>query len=595
MNDRKKNILLIVLITIDVYLFHLKFGINLPHYTLPLETNPYFSLGDAVAALALVFAVTQLADDSWGLTLRIKGTLKSNAVWLLLALGLATTLTSAMLPQPNSTNISVYNNPLFWQIIAFLSFAAAPFVLRHIGTHRRKLFNKSTAPRYYQVLLAAYSTGDDKRIKAATDIILASLDSVVESIKPKPFKVTLCMRVLNNISKNKPGKSYALWLNKRQVVRMAKKLKTQKEDTSPRQYAYSLFDTALTDKAVSSYIATKRIDFIWSFTQVIIKKRLDSRSLRGGFNSIVSQLFTDSNSYLYRQSEYRGTGRYAPVNNLIFGSKYLAQSFEPIRAWNHMRTGTDIKSEDCVEVFLRALESSIKNDAFNNWQVGESVGLAMYELVEYAQQLIFSSDNALNEHHMALWRIKQFFNRGFLELYSEALKAGNVSDTEKSAPKGEKYRQKSLTATYAESYVDFLGELSRNQQDDMNLHSLVVLSMDELFENADYNGIRNTFNQYAWEAIDNSVGQGFYPAFVSVYLRIMYFKSYKDGAWTKSERAKLMKFVNGELKKKIKARTKMNNKRDYMKDFLLPREMKYDRKKDKFMWTDSAGHLSEFK
>jgi hypothetical protein len=580
MSDRKKNFFLILLIVIDVYLLYLKFGLAIPQYTLPVETSSFFSLGDAVAALALVFAVTQLADESWALTLRIKGRLKSNAVWLLLALGLATTLISAMLPQPANTNISVYKNPLFWQIIAFLCFAASPFVLRHIGRHRRKLFRKSTAPRYYRVLLEAYSTGDDKQIKAATDIILESLDSVVEFIKPKPFKVTLRIRIHSKISKNRLGKKYVQWLNKGQAMRTAKKLEGQKKDTSPTQYAYSLFNTALTDKAVSSYIATSRIDFIWNFTQAIIRKRLDGHSLRGGFNSIVSQLFTNSNSYLYRQSEYQGTGRFAPINNLIFGSKYLAQSFEPIRAWNELGgSSADVKAEEYVQVFLRALESSIKNDAFSNSRVGESIGLAMYELVEYARRLVFSSDDALNEHHMAFWRIEQFFNRGFLELYSDAIKAGKVSDTEKSAPKGEKYRQQSLATTYAECYVDFLGELSRYQKDDMSLHQLVVLSLDELFQNVEYSNMRDRFSEYAWEAIDNSVGKGFYPAFVNVYIRIMYFKRSKEGAWIKAERAKMMKLINGDLKKKIKARAMMNNKHDYMEDFLLPREMKYDRKK----------------
>jgi hypothetical protein len=593
MSNQKKSGLFVILTVVGAYLFYLRFGIAFPHYVLPVNANPYFTLGDAVAALALVFAVSQLADDSWGMTLRIKGRLKSNAVWFLLALGLAATLVSTLLPQPDTTDISVYKNPLFWQIIAFLLFASSPFALRHIGTYRKKLFNKSTAPRYYQVLLAAYSTGDDKQIKTATDIILASLGSVVDSIKPEPFKVTLQMRLLSQISKNKQGKKFAQWLNRLQAKRMREKL--DKEDTSPSHYAYSLFDTALTDKIVSNYIATKRIDFIWNLTQAIVKKRLDGRPLRGGFNSIVSQLFTDSNSYLYRQSEYQGTGRFAPVNSLIFGSKYLAQRFEPIRAWSHVRTNTDIKSEDRVEVFLRALESSIKNDAFSNWQVGESVGLAMYELVNYAQQLIFSSDNALNEHHMALWRIEQFFDHGFLNLYNGALKANKVSDIEKAAPKGEKYRQKSLTATYAECYVEFLGELSRNRKKDMGLHTLVILSLNELFENVNYNGIRDTFNEYAWEAIEHSVGQGFYPTFINVYIRIMYFKESREGAWTQSERARLMKFVNGELKKKIKARTMMNNKQDLMEDFLLPYEMKYDRKKDRFLWTDSSGHSSLFK
>ncbi len=593
MSKRKQVTLLIIIVAIDVFLVFLKFNLKLPHYTLPVASNPYFTLGDAVAALALVFAVTQLANDSWGLTLRIKGRVKSNIVWLLLGLGLAASLTSALLPQPSSTAINVYKNPLFWQIAAFFCFASAPFMLRRIGTYRRRLFNKSTAPRYYQVLLAAYSTGDNKQIKAATDIILESLDSIVECIKPTRFKVTLRMRFLSEINKNKLGQRYILWLNKRRFAKEERKRK-EKKGTSPQQYAYRLFDTALTDTAVSSYIATKRIDFIWNFTSSITSKRLEGRQLRRGFNSIVSQLFTNENSYLYRQSKYKGTGQFAPVNDLIFGSKYLAQNFEPIRSWREGRSSTNIKPEDYVEVFLRALESSIKNDAFNDSRIAESVGFIMYELSEYTRDLLYKSEDSINEYHMAFWRIEQFFSRTFLELYSEALKANKVSDNEKTATKGERYRQQCLTATYAECFVDFLGELSRGPKDGMSMHQLVVFALNELYEKNEYSAIRDTFALYAWEAIDMSVKQGFYPAFIKIYIRLMYFMSSKDGAWVKAERAKLMKLVNGDLKAKIKARAKMNNKRDYMEDYLLPSELKYNRKKDKFEWTDAGDNKSDF-
>ncbi len=594
MSKRKQLLLLIIIVAVDVYLVFLKFNLKLPHYTLPVVSNSYFTLGDAVAALALVFAVTQLANDSWGLTLRIKGKLKSNIVWILLGLGLATSLTSALLSQPSSTAINVYKNPLFWQIIAFLCFASAPFVLRRIGTNRRRLFNKSTAARYYQVLLAAYSTGDNKQIKAATDIILESLDSVAECIKPGRFKVTLRMRFLSVINKNKLGQKYVLWLNKRRFAKEERKRKDRKSAT-PEQYAYRLFDTALTDTAVSSYIATKRIDFIWNFTRSITGKRLAGRPLSRGFNSIVSQLFTNENSYLYRQSKYKGTGQFAPVNDLIFGSKYLAQNFEPIRTWREGRSGTNVKPEDYVEVFLRALESSIKNDAFNDGRVAASVGFIMYELAEYTRTLLYSSEDALNEHHMAFWRIEQFFSSTFLELYSEAIKNNKVSDNEKAATKGTRYQQKSLTANYAECFVDFLGELTRSPKDGMSMHQLVVFALDNLYEKEEYKAIRDVFAEYAWEAIDKSVKQGFYPAFIKVYIRLGYFMNRSKNAWIKQERAKLMKLVEGDLKTKIKAKTKMNNKRDYMEDYLLPSELKYNKKKDKFEWTDAGDNTSDFK
>jgi len=65
-------------------------------------------------------------------------------------------------------------------------------------------------------------------------------------------------------------------------------------------------------------------------------------------------------------------------------------------------------------------------------------------------------------------------------------------------------------------------------------------------------------------------------------------------AWIKTERAKLMKLVNGDLKAKIKAKAKMNNRRDYMEDYLLPSELKYNRKMDKFEWTDAGDNTSDF-
>jgi hypothetical protein len=128
----------------------------------------------------------------------------------------------------------------------------------------------------------------------------------------------------------------------------------------------------------------------------------------------------------------------------------------------------------------------------------------------------------------------------------------------------------------------------------MTMHQLVVSTLDNLYKKDEYSAIRDTFAKYAWDEIYMSVRQGFYPAFIKVYIRLMYFMTSKDSSWIKAERAKLMKLVEGELKAKIKAKTKMNNKRDYMEDYLLPSELKYNRKKGKFEWIDAGDNISDF-
>ena len=542
---------------------------HFPHYHFPIVSPSSFTLGEAIAALGLVFTVFTIAKPTWGVAMAIKGRLKSWVVWILSGLALVSILISTLLYTPTS-NTPVILNPLFWEIIGFLLFASAPFALLIIGTHTKNIFNKKNAERFYHVLLQNLSTGDDQQISVAVNIIRNNLDVLLTATK-----------AVGSRFENKP---------------------MPKDDY--RRYAYGLIETALSDTKVASYIATERIDFIWNYLEIIKDKKLKREQVGDSLYAIIDQLYQNPNSYLYRQEQYKGTGRYASVNNLIFGSSYIQSNFNPVRHWKNYNTDDTLKfNEDFVKVFLNSLETTLSSGVFKNRGMGYGEpGYVLYDLNDYARDIIYKdpSPDTYNVTKKILSKIENFYGTDFLEAYSKALKDNKVSDFEKKAEKQAKYKNQSFTTTYAYALVEFLGNLSGyDRKNDLVWHMAASATDNLIFfadnSSTDYDNIRKTFLEYMWEALKKNVEQGFYPATTRVYIPIIYLQANSQIEWIKDERKKLMDYLENTLKPKIKRKEKMNNQRDLMEEALLPKSMAYDRANDKFLWLDIDGNKSEFK
>ena len=543
-------------------------NLHLPSYSLPILSSPVFDLGEGVAAFGILFAVVAIAKPSWATVMAIKGEVKSRAAWGVALSGLVILVFSMLLPIPTDKT-SAMLNPLLWQIFAAALFVSAPFVMMRVGTNITNLFNKYTAERFYHVLLQNISTGDSKKVALAVDIIGANLKTLLQATKEAD---------LNFKRRNAKTNDY-------------------------KGYAYSLIGTALSDTKVAVYIATKRIDFIWNYVQLIKEKRLGRDEVGDSFSAIVRQLYQNPNSYLYRQEQYRGTGRYASVNDVIFASTHIQLSFSPVSLWTYYNTPRSTQlSEDFVGVLLRTLETTIKNGAFDRSAQGyQQPGYVLYELNRYAGQIIREdpSPESYNEVKKILSKIEDFYGTTFLELYSEALKANKVSAFEKSAAKARRYTNQSLTSIYADALAEYLGILTYYDEKSVMTRHMAMSATDKLITFSDpdpaYDNIRKAFLEYVWDQIKENVERGFYPATIRVYIQLVSFILPSAARWYKDEHEKLITYMNEVLKPKIRAGTLMNNQRVFMEDALLPNSVIYDRENDKFLHVDDAGNRSALK
>lgn len=541
---------------------------HLAYYHFPTTTQ--FTLGEAIAALGLIFAVIQLAKPVWNIILDIKGRYTMRVVWSLLILALFSILVSSLL-EPATNKTAVIANPLLWQIVAFMSFATSPFCLFIFSTRIKGLFNERTAKRFYHRLSQEVSTGDPKRIAAAIDIIWYNLDSIMEATKDKFSK---------DLSKD------------------------SKKDNIYQQYAHSLIAIVLTDTKVVSYIATERIDFIINFTKAIKDKGLRRYKVGDSFNTLVTELYTNPDSYLYRQQEDKGTGLYASVNNTIFGSKYFLREFQPIKMWKYYGLDVGIThAEAYIEVFLRSLETAIKKDAFKDYEIGEQISYILFTLNDYVRELVTSDTEPgkFNRYKRIIQKIETLYGTTFINLYTEAVKNNKVSGIEEKAEKQGRYsRQQSLTAAYADALAEFLGEIGNYDKENIFLRLMASNATENLIsyipQGKVTDNILKTFFEYIWDLIKQNVEQGAYPTILRAYIPAIYlFGLTSTSKIIKNERQKLIDYMNQVVKPKLKDNLKMNDRATLMESVILPNEVEYVRVEDKFFWLDVNKNRSDFK
>jgi hypothetical protein len=103
------------------------FGISwlgLCQYNPASPTSIYFSLGEAVGALAFTLAVQQLLRPIYRFRLAVRG-LKLSRLYMLVFAGVAAALIAALLPSLPVLHGSPAGYPVVWEIVAALFFAAA--------------------------------------------------------------------------------------------------------------------------------------------------------------------------------------------------------------------------------------------------------------------------------------------------------------------------------------------------------------------------------------------------------------------------------------------------------------------------------------
>lgn len=515
---------------------------------LPTNTGGVnFSLGEAVAALGLIFAVLQLLNKRRETVLNIKGGFAKKVWWIFLWLGLFSILLSVIFQ----------GKTLLWEIVGFIFFVLSPFVLWKTA-NVITFFNRHNAKRFYHVLLRTASTGRQEDLEIVTTLLLGNLEKLAEAVK--------------------------------QIEGLPRGQQIPKEKIH-YAYAQELLNTVLSDRQMADYIVTTRIDFLISFFSIVKEKNLSRATLGIAIDKLIDRLFENIESYLFKQLSWDGFSLYAPVYDTIFGDIYFVNGFSVLKVWAHNIRKLDDNTEKRISVFLKALEKSIEASKFQDYTACQEIAYMLHELVDCTRSLTWDRKRKPELWESSISKIEFFFGHAFPNAYREILNNNTVSEYELKAEKGETYRQ-SLTATYAETLVELLGQLAladdpileRDRAMSATREVLSIVDHDSTFIN-----IRNCFLGFMWDQIEDNVKYGHFPPTLRIHIELFSWKDKNIASWYLDERKKLIKYLYQELSPRLLKNEKMANYKDLKEKELLPEYVTYSKGRKKFLITRLDG------
>ncbi len=523
-----------------------------------------FTLGEAVSAFGLIFAVYQLKNPSWDIVLRIRERWESNLFWYLGIAGLVSVGVSAIINHmPNSWLPHPFNTPLFYELVGFLFFIAAPSALFMLSRRQAGLFNKKRAERFYQILLMEIARPKDDHLEACINIIGNNLPEITKAAR---------------------------------ILRIRTPRNEEKDTTPPTAdeifagYADAVLTVILSDERIARYIATARLDFLLSLLYWLKKNDVSERQTSLGIERIFEMLFQDNRSHLYNQLDFRGMTLSSNIFEAIFADPYMMASFSPFRGASRL-TGIDYGDEGFVKVYLKALETAVNGYWKQKCDYGmvNEINSGFYQLQEYFRWLG-------EKKRASLVNFDMFFGNTYVWDYREALKNNLVNEFEKTSASINHFN-KSVNAAYAECLYHYLEGLSSIDDKDDLMRTDALTSTTELIgvtchPNDDLESIRKILISLVWEKIDTGMASnadGYFPPLLRTYISLVGFQVGDSTTVSAIERNRLIDFLETKIKPKILAGEMMKDGKTSFEKAFLPSNVVLNRTTGKFEYGMSGG------
>lgn len=523
--------------------------------------NPpiFFSIGEAIATVAILLAVYQFRKEKWEIALEVRRYIRSVVVVSLVA-GFVVIIFSSIVSFWQPTNIFLLS--VFWQVFAALLIIFA-IVFLFLKTTNRNLFTPKNKDRFIGSLLRRVLS----RLPQQIDLVVDTLGSNWKTILKE--------------------------------IRTAQRGDDISEFTKS---AHFVTTQIISNPNFAHHIVTTRADFFQMFLRSISENHLyNDQSISVAFGSLMKASFLNRESYFYNEWRHSDPGvYYRPFLEDVFFDQNIFLNLRPLD-----QIGFDIGesiSPEKLSLFLMALETALEgyfnekrtiNFEYSHYrQAFEHVENALSRVMDEARHNESQSDWPIESK---LHQITFFAGWTFQRLYREAVKNNKVSQNDLDAPVEEKsyglYPQ-SLTAGYAELLFKLLCILSEYPKRDAIRHYAMSLTNHILiFNEPEFSSIRTALLKYIWEKVNGehmSNINGYYPAVLPVFLSLI--GMWQDGATTERKALynQTVEFLNNELRPKILANAKMAND-DLMEERLLPPEVAFNREKNIFEWKMHKG------
>lgn len=527
----------------------------------PQNSPIFFSIGEAISALAILFAVYQFKREKWSLALRVRDYI-GRVVFVCVSLGIIFSIVASVVSFVDPKTI--FQLSIFWQLAssALIGFSVIFLLTKATNT---KLFNKRTSRKFYEVLSWEISRPDENRLNLALDVLLDNFDRVCNAVSKEP-------------------------------------------DTSEiNRSARNILDVILSDSSMVRLLTTKRFDGLMFIISVIKKYDIHKGHSSQGIPMIFQGLFLYSDSFLYKQLDQNGLALSANLYINIFESPQILNNFDlfgyPTLGFSPPQDIT----ESTVSVFLEAISKSIKTYL----KTGEVPASHVNNGIEYISNLFREICSRIGEDQSAgtdnrhgeksnwwlLSRISHFWGHDYLyighrERFNEqdAVFDKNIIALEKESKETDFNSRSSISEAVSATLYRAFEDLSRIEKENDTYHIVLNLLHGMTFEPGLQEGYIVPFTQRMWIQIGKNVLGKHYPGVLKSYLQFVGFCLVGDDGqrtgWAGEQAERMRRLLYIDLKPKIDAGELMVNNIP-MKDALLPDCMDY--KDGKFTYTMGFG------
>ena len=524
---------------------------DLSHY--PYSNPPiFFSIGEALSSIAILFAIYQFKKEKWDIALRIRSYI-GPVVFTCMSLGILFSITASVVTFKNPTNI--LHLSMFWQIIASILIAFSVAFLFLKATNK-KLFNKKSSRKFYQVIVRDLSRPSSQHLNNALEALLDNFEGI-------------CIAA------------------------------SEKDDSEANQSAKAILDVVLGEATLVEILTTKRLDALHYIIYVIEKYNIDQRQAPG-FLVIVRGLFINEESFFYKHLNKDGLALSSNIYESTFESPKILNNFN---LFGHEVLEPSVRNESsiAIRVFIEALSKAImtylKNGNIPIGYINDGLEYLSDTFGNICRKISIEEDRGVDTKYIlkddwgTLHNITHFLGHSYPFLaYRDTLNP-SVIEREKTAYEASFRSTSTINAGIAAILYNAFGQLSHLKKT-TDIYYVVLGLLEGMMYYENYKeGYRNPFEKRIWEQIAHNVIDKHYPNVLRTFLTFIGFTlSAEDDAqregWIGKQTEKVRRLLYVDLKPLLDKDEKMVNEKS-MVDVLLPASMTYEN--GKFTYTNGFG------